>query len=115
MTDDNIANQQITKGVNMQLLIELPEELKVLLAIGVTVIVTEFLKFLGAKFGIDLSGYSAQVTAAVVAAVLVFVNGLLAQIPAEAAPIVQQLLGLLVVVLGSFGAYKVFLSNKAKC
>lgn len=98
----------------MQLLIELPEELKVLIAIGVTMLVTQFLKWLGSFVNVDLSGYAAQVTAGVVAAVLVFINALFSNVPSEYAPIVQQLLALLVVVLGSFGSYKIFYGNKAK-
>jgi len=95
----------------MNVLVELPAELKTLLAIGVTVVVTELLKKLGAALNVDLSGYAAQVTAAIVGAVLVLVNALLSNVPAEAAPIVSQVLVLIVVVLGSFGAYKVFVKK----
>jgi len=95
----------------MNVLIELPEELKALLAIALTVIVTQVLKFIGSKINVDLSGYTAKVTAALVGAVIVFTNAVLSNVPAEFAPIVQQLLTLIVVVLGSFGAYKVFLSK----
>lgn len=96
----------------MELLIQLPDELKALIAVIVTMLVTEALKFAGAKLGLDLSGYAAQITAALVGSILVLVNALLTKVPAEFAPIVQSLLGLLVVVFGSFGAYKVFLSKK---
>ena len=96
----------------MELLIQMPDELKALLAVIVTMLVTEALKFLGAKLGLDLSGYAAQITAALVGSILVLVNALFTKVPAEFVPIVQSLLGLLVVVLGSFGAYKVFLSKK---
>lgn len=96
----------------MDVLIQIPDEIKALLAVIVTMLVTEALKAIGAKLGIDLSGYSAQITAALVGSVLVLANALLMKVPAEFAPIVQSLFGLLVVVLGSFGAYKVFLSKK---
>lgn len=96
----------------MNFLIELPEELKALLAIAVMVVVTEVLKFLGAKINVDLSGYAAQVTASIVGAILVFINAVLTNVPAQFAPIVQQVLVLIVIVLGSFGAYKVFLAKK---
>ncbi len=97
----------------MQAIIELPNELKALLGIVLTMTVTEILKWIGGKLNVDLSGYAAQVTAALVGAVLVLINAVFSNIPAEFAPIVQSLLGLVVVVLGSFGAYKVLLASKS--
>jgi len=88
-------------------MIPIPDELKALLAIGITVVVTEILKALSSKLNYDLSGYSAQITASIVGAVLVLANAVLTNVPAELAPVVSQLLVLVVVVLGSFGAYKV--------
>jgi hypothetical protein len=96
----------------MNALIELPPELKALIAIAITVVVTEILKYFGAKLNVDLTGYAAQVTVTLVGAVLVIINAVLSNVPAEFAPIVQQVLVLIVVALGSFGAYKVFLSKK---
>jgi hypothetical protein len=96
----------------MNVIVELPAELKTLLAIAITVVVTEILKFLGAKLNVDLSGYAAQVTAALVGSVLVMINAAFSNIPAELAPIVNQVLVLVVIVLGSFGAYKVFVAKK---
>lgn len=95
----------------METLVQLPEELKALIAIAVTVVVTQGLKWLSAQINFDLSGYSAQVAAALVGAVLVFINASLTNVPAELAPIVNQVLVLIVVVLGSFGAYKVFVKK----
>ena len=95
-------------------MIEIPNELKALLAIGITVVVTEVLKALSKKLNHDLSGYAAQITASIVGAVLVFANAALGVVPAEFVPIVNQLFVLVVVVLGSFGAYKVLLADKAK-
>ena len=97
----------------MQAIIELPNELKALLGIILTMIVTEILKWLGGKLNVDLSGYAAQVTASLVGAVLVLINAVFSNVPVEFAPIVQSLLGLVVVVLGSFGAYKVLLASKS--
>jgi len=97
----------------MQAIIELPNELKALLGIILTMCVTEILKWLGGKLNVDLSGYAAQVTASLVGAVLVLINAVFSNVPAEFAPIVQSLLGLVVVVLGSFGAYKVLLASKS--
>ncbi len=88
-------------------MIEIPNELKALLAIGITVVVTEVLKALSKKMNYDLSGYAAQITASIVGAILVLANAVLTNVPAELAPVVNQLLVLVVVVLGSFGAYKV--------
>lgn len=89
-------------------MIEIPNELKVLLGIFITFVVTQGLKTLSAKLNYDLSGYAAQVTAALVGSVLVLVNAIASNVPAEFAPVVNQLLILIVVVLGSFGAYKVY-------
>jgi hypothetical protein len=97
----------------MNAIVELPAELKALLAVLITVVVTECLKWIGSKLNADLSGYAAQVTAAIVGSILVLVNAVFSNIPAEAAPIVNQVFVLIVIVLGSFGAYKVFLA-KAK-
>ena len=96
----------------METIVELPNELKAILGIFVTMVVTEILKWLGRKLNVDLSGYSAQVTAALVGSVLVLVNAVFSNVPAELAPIVNSLFGLIVVVLGSFGAYKVLLASK---
>lgn len=95
-------------------MIEIPLELKTLIGVAVTVIVTQVLKYLSAKMNYDLSGYAAQVTAALVGSVLVLLDGVFSNVPAEFVPLVNQLLLLAVVILGSFGAYKVFLSGSAK-
>lgn len=90
----------------MEQLVFLPDELKALLAVIITVAVTQALKWLSAQLKFDLSGYSAQVAAALVASALVLVNGMLVKIPAEFAPIANQILVLVVVVLASKGLYK---------
>lgn len=92
----------------MENFVELPEPLKMLLLGFVTVAVTEVLKAVGPRFKVDLSGYAAQVTSAVVASVLVLVNALLGHIPSEFAPIANAILNLVVVLLTSWGAYKAF-------
>jgi hypothetical protein len=92
----------------LQSLIELPEPLKALLLIAITFVVTELLKLLGNAIKLDLSGYSAQIASAIVASILVVVNMLLAKIPLEYEPIVTAVLNLVVVLLGSWGTYKVF-------
>ena len=92
----------------MEQLVVLPEELKALIGIAVTFAVTQGLKWLSAQLNFDLSGYAAQITASLVGAVLVFINAAASNVPAEFAPIVNQVLVLVVVVLGAKGLYKSF-------
>lgn len=92
----------------IQSLIELPDPLKALLLIAVTFVVTELLKMLGNVIKVDLSGYTAQIASAVVASILVIVNVLLSKIPVGYEPTVTAVLNLIVVLLGSWGTYKVY-------
>ena len=96
----------------MEVLISLPEELKALIAVFVTLAVTQALKWVSAQLNVDLSGYAAQVTAALVGSILVLINAAFTNVPADLAPILQSLLGLAVVVLGAFGAYNLLLKKK---
>ncbi len=98
----------------LQNFVELPDPLKALLLMGVTVLVTEFLKMLSATVKMDLSGYAAQVSSAIVASILVVLNALLAQIPAGYESIATAVLNLIVVLLGSWGAYKVYRQVRPK-
>ena len=88
-------------------LVEVPVELQSLIQIGIEFVAVFLLTQL-AKAGFDFSGYKAQITAAVFSAVMVFANALLAKVPANLEGIVGALLNLLVVVLGSFGVYKIY-------
>ena len=88
-------------------LVEVPVELQSLIQIGIEVAVVFILTQL-AKAGFDFSGYKAQLVAALFGAVMVIVNSLLAKVPANLEGIVGALLNLLVVVLGSFGVYKLY-------
>lgn len=88
-------------------LIEVPVELQALIQVGVEIAIVFILTQL-AKAGFDFSGYKAQLVAAVLSAVMVIVNSLLAKVPANLEGIVGALLNLLVVVLGSFGVYKLY-------
>ena len=90
----------------MQSIIELPDPLKALLLMGVTIAVTEGLKWISGLLKRDLSGYSAQVASAIVAAILVLVNAVLSHVPAQFEPIANSILSLIVVLLGAWGAYK---------
>lgn len=95
----------------MEVLIELPVELKMLLGAFVTLFVTQALKWAGDKLGTDLSGHAAEFSAGIVGAILVFVNASFSNVPLELVPVVQQLLSLAVVVLGAFGLYAKFLKK----
>lgn len=87
-------------------LVQLPDELKVLVLLLVTPLVTEGLKSLGDLLHIDLSGKSAAVAAALCGALFFFADALLAHVPPQYETIANALLGLLVVILGSFGVHR---------
>jgi hypothetical protein len=95
----------------MENLIELPEELKALLFLGATVLVTQGLKWLSDLIGKDLSGHGAELAAALVAGVLVAVNAVLSAVPAEFVPVANAVLQFVVVLLGAFGAYNKFVKK----
>ena len=86
---------------------ELPVELQSLLALGVASLVTFVLTQL-AKFGFDFSGYKSQLVAALVSAVIVVINALLAKIPADFSGIVTAAFQVLVIVLGAFGIHGLY-------
>jgi len=95
-------------------LVELPIELQSILisviGIAVVFVLTELSKLLKA----DLSGYAAQVTAAVWSAVFVVIKVILAKVPLEYEGIAAAVLQLLVVLLGAFGLYKVYRQRSPK-
>ena len=88
-------------------LVEVPAELQSLILVGIEILVVFVLTQL-AKAGFDLSGYKAQVTAALFSAAMVIINALLAKVPVNLEGIVGALLNLAVVLLGAFGLYKVY-------
>lgn len=74
------------------------------LIIGVvTVVVTFGLKAMLKEWGIDLTGKSTQITAALVTAIFEFLNGLLASVPPAWFPVVVSGLGFLTALLTAFG------------
>lgn len=87
-------------------LIQLPDELKVIIAGFVTLFVTEGLKALGNLFGVDLSGKVAAVTAAIVGVIVFFADVLLAKIPPEAEGVANAVLLLLISILGAYGLHR---------
>lgn len=86
---------------------EIPIELQNLLTVGVEIVVVFLLTQL-AKTGFNFDGYKAQIVAAIVSALLVVIQSALAKIPAEFVPLAGALLNVLVVLLGSFGLYKLY-------
>ncbi|MHA2062931.1 MAG: hypothetical protein ACXABY_00975 [Candidatus Thorarchaeota archaeon] len=83
------------------MLVTLPIELRAALTYFVTQGIKAFLNL----FGKDMSGWTSAITAAVVGAVLVFIDGVLASIPAEFADSVGAFLTFLVAVLSAFGLH----------
>jgi hypothetical protein len=92
----------------METLVQIPEELVYLIMVGVTFLVVQALKFVSDLLNHDLSGYEAQLVASITAAAVVVLNAALGNIPAEYASLANGFLQFLVVVLGSFGMYKVY-------
>ena len=87
----------------LETLVEIPDPLKAMLAVYVTIAVTQILKALSDALKFDLSGYSAQFASAVVASILVLVNAALSHVPAG----FEQVVNALLVLLASWGGYKV--------
>ena len=87
----------------LETLVEIPDPLKAMLAVFVTIAVTQILKALSDALKFDLAGYSAQFASAVVASILVLVNAALSHVPAG----FEQVVNALLVLLASWGGYKV--------
>lgn len=86
--------------------ITIPDVLQGLFAAGVLYLVTEGLKVVGSWFGKDLSGSASAISSALVAAIMVFANQLLALIPEAYAPVVEQALSLVVLILTASGLFR---------
>jgi hypothetical protein len=89
-------------------LIEVPVELQALLKLGLEFLVVFVLTELAKYLPFDISGYKAQIVAALFSAVMVLVNGFLGLIPAQFEGVVVALLQFLVVLLGAFGVYALY-------
>lgn len=92
----------------MQQIVELPIDLQNFLLLSLQIVVVFALTQLSKWLKADLSGYAAQVTAALFSAVMVVVNVLLSKIPLNLEGIAAALLNLIVVLIGAFGLYKVY-------
>lgn len=82
-------------------MISLPIEIKAVIAY----LITQGLKSLSAIFGGDISGKWSAVVAAVVSAVLLFLEAILGLVPEDYVEIVNGFLAFLVVVLSSYGVH----------
>ena len=82
-------------------MVALPEEIKILL----TYLVTQGVKALASLFGKDIAGWGAAVVAVLVGAVLFFLEGILALVPADKQELVASVLAFVAVILGSFGTH----------
>lgn len=89
---------------------ELVQVLTVFLVAGVTWLVVAGVKGLGEAFGRDFSKaatvVAATVSVGVVAIALGVIDALLGFIPAEAAPIVNQVFALVVILFAAFGVQR---------
>lgn len=78
-----------------------------LIMVLVTFLVTAGIKSISSMLGLDLSGYGSAVTAALVAILFgVFQSSVIPLIPAEFLPLVDQIAGLLIALLGAMGVHK---------
>jgi len=87
--------------------VQLPDALASWIGLGVQIAVV-FLFTQLAKWGLNFEGYTAQVVASVTGAVVVFINALLQHVSPNLEGIVAMVFNVLVIVLGSFGTYKLY-------
>jgi len=90
-----------------------PDQLQPWVKLGVEIAVV-FLFTQLAKVGLNFEGYTAQVVAAITSAVIVAINAALSGITGNVETIVSILFNILVVVLGSFGTYKLYRQARPK-
>ncbi len=91
-----------------------PDALAGLIAIGVGFLVTQGLKAVFVKNGLDLSGVAAQITGGIVTSVIAFGNFLLSLVPAAYVEPTSIVLMLVVSIFGVFGLHYSYAALKAK-
>lgn len=91
----------------------LPEEIKVLIATGIGLLVTQGLKKLSEWMGADLSGNGAKIAAALTTAIVYFAESLLALVPEQYRPIVSAVFGVVVAIFSAYGLYEFLKGRKA--
>ena len=94
--------------------VQLPEELVVLVGMGVSVLFTAAAKWLFDQFNVDLSDRLAEIASAVSAILVVAINYLIGLVPAEYDNILMAVLAFLIVWLGGTGIYSLFFRKKAR-
>jgi len=78
-----------------------------LILLGATYLVTAGIKSLSGLAGKDLSGNAAAVTASLVALAMAIFNSLIVpQVPPEYLPLIEQVAGLIVGLLGAMGLHR---------
>jgi hypothetical protein len=92
----------------------LPDALTGLIALGIGFLVTQGMKAISQKFGSDLSGYAAMITAGLVTSVVAFGNSLLSLVPAAYTEPVSIVLTLIVSLFGVFGLHYSYSALKGR-
>lgn len=80
-------------------------ELQALVAGLIGFAVTAGIKSLAELFHVDLSGFAAGITAAIVTSVVFFANSFLASLPANLQPIAVAAMPLIVAIFAAFGIH----------
>ena len=87
---------------------ELPEVFINLLTVLIAFIVTQGIKGLLEVAKIDLSGYSAAITALLVGTIIFFLEGVLGIFPPETQESVLMIMQAIASILGAFGVHKTY-------
>lgn len=81
--------------------------LETVMVILVSFLVTAGIKSISDLAGADLSGYGAAITATAVAVVIgVVKTAIMPQVPVEYLPMVEQIAGMIVTILGAMGVHR---------
>jgi len=92
----------------------LPDALQGLIAVGVGFLVTQGLKAMFVKNGLDLSGVAAQITGGIVTSIIAFGNFLLSLVPAAYVDPVSIILTLIVSLFGVAGLHYSYSALKSR-
>ena len=100
-------------GVPTSNAVQLPDELVVVIGLGVMTLVTQAFKWLGGKIGQDLSTHAKQVAAALSSIVVLGINYWLTLVPAAYDNFLSAAMSFLVVWFGGMGLYSFYKSLRA--
>ena len=92
-------------------MIQVPPEVITFVTFVVTAFVVQGEKEIAAWFGIDISGDTTKIVAAVMLVILNYANYWLALVPAQYAPLVQSLFAIVVAILGMYGVARTFVKK----